>query len=121
MEQGVASLHGYATKFIKLNCFRNVVAVSVCIIPVLFFCGCSRDKKDPGERITAYCVRECVLETSDSETCDTKCKCAAKKLADGLSVKEFADLVNEILQKGPNADQYRHRFRIAFVSCPGIK
>jgi len=95
--------------------------VTVFISQIIFLCGCSRGSQDPAERLTAYCIRQCVLETSDSEVCDTKCKCAVETLAGDVPGREFAELVNEIIKNGPHAEDYIHKFKIAFVSCPGLK
>jgi len=70
-----------------------------------FSCSPQGDTNDPIEKLTAYCIRECVLETSDSEICDTECKCAAKKLTEEFSKEEFINILQNITEtKTDNAD-----------------
>ena len=63
-----------------------------------FSCGQQSDSNGPKEKLTAYCIRECVLETADSELCDTECKCAASSLSDEFSKEEFLNLVQNITE-----------------------
>jgi hypothetical protein len=63
-----------------------------------FSCSPQGDSNDPFEKLTAYCIRECVIETSDSEICDTQCKCASEKLSNEYSKEEFVNLVQAITQ-----------------------
>lgn len=58
-------------------------------------CGTSNNET-PAEKLSAYCIRECVLETGDSSLCDTKCDCASKILSEKLSKDEFSKLVIDI-------------------------
>lgn len=101
--------------------FRNIFPVSLLILTILIICGCSRDSKGPAERLTAYCIRECVIETAAAEICDTKCRCAVKKLAGDVSAKELAVLVKEITENGSRENVYMQRFKTEFEDCPGIK
>jgi len=101
--------------------YGNILPVSVLILTTLIICGCSRDSKDPAERLTAYCIRECVIETSAAEICDTKCRCAVSKLAGDVSAKEFAELAKGISDDGSREKVYVQKFKTAFEDCPGIK
>jgi len=84
----------------KLCCMISLV---LCVFA--FSCGQGGDSSDPKERLTAYCIRECVLETADSELCDTKCKCAAINLSEEYSKEDFMNLVRDITQdKTDNVD-----------------
>ena len=81
--------------------------------PIIHFCGvflitlmllaasCSSNN-DPKQDLTSYCIRECVIETSASEICDTECKCATEKLSSEYSTADFVNLVQSITQD--NAD-----------------
>jgi len=100
----------------------NIPAVTLCIISSLLLSGsCTRDSNDPGEELTAYCVRECVIETSDAEICDTRCKCAAEKLAYGISEQEFGKIAGALTGNDAPDEGYAVKFRTAFESCKGIK
>jgi hypothetical protein len=101
--------------------FKNVFAASLFIFPVLLLSGCTRDSNDPGEGLIAYCVRECVIETSDAEICDTRCKCAAEKLAYGISEQEFGKIAGTLTGNDAPDEGYAAKFRTAFESCKGIK
>ncbi len=63
-----------------------------------FSCGQQGDSNDPKEKLTAYCIRECVLETADSELCDTECKCATQNLSGEYSKENFISLVQNITE-----------------------
>ncbi len=81
--------------------------------PIIHFCGvllitlmllaasCSSNN-DPKQDLASYCIRECVIETSASEICDTECKCATEKLSSKYSTADFVNLVQSITQD--NAD-----------------
>lgn len=60
--------------------------------------SCSSDY-DPKQSLVSYCIRECVIETSASEICDTECKCAAEKLSSEYSEEDFINLVQAIKQE----------------------
>ena len=95
-----------------------------CLVLVFTFmlitCRGDRNSQTPGEKLDAYCVRECVLETGGSEVCDTICKCASNKLSAKLSRKEFAKLVSSITESGSGYEgesEYLHEFKNAFGLC----
>ena len=86
----------------------NRAADSCMILSILFLMlivvSCSSNK-DPMQELTTSCIRDCVMETSDSELCDTACKCAALSLSDNLSKEEFLNLVQSINEtNGDNQD-----------------
>ncbi len=101
--------------------FKNVFAASLCIFPVLLFGGCTRDSNDPGEELTAYCIRECVIETSDAEICDTRCKCAVENLERGTSEQEFRKIADGISKSDNPANEYVVKFKDAFDTCKGLE
>ncbi len=79
--------------------------IALVLFVFAFSCGQQGDSSDPKEKLTAYCIRECVLETADSQLCDTECKCAASSLSDEFSKEEFLNLVQNITETNTdNAD-----------------
>ena len=75
------------------------------LIFLILVSSCGKDNSENSiEELAAYCIRECVLETSDSEICDEKCKCAANKLSGELSkyknsvenISQDADLLQKL-------------------------
>ena len=96
----------------KLCCMLGLV---LCVFA--FSCGQQGDSSDPKEKLTAYCIRECVLETADSEICDTKCKCAAQNLSEEYSKEDFMNLVQDITQdKTDNVDSI-DKLKHSLKSC----
>jgi hypothetical protein len=83
--------------------------------------GCSPGPDDPREDLTAYCVRECVIETSDSEICDTRCKCAVKYLEEGTSTQELRKIADGITKDDDSANEFIVQFRDAFKKCTGFE
>ena len=82
-----------------------------------FSCSSQGDSNDPIEKLTAYCIRQCVLSTAASELCDTKCKCAAKNLSDELSKEEFNNLVLDLSNaNNPNPENVE-KLSKALDSC----
>lgn len=86
---------------------------------LLPFVSCGKD--NPEERLSAYCVRECVIETADPEICDTRCKCAVEKLSSGLTSQEFSHLAARIASKDGADAEDLSRFNDAYQSCKPIK
>ncbi|MGB2692873.1 MAG: hypothetical protein WBB48_08585 [Thermodesulfobacteriota bacterium] len=82
------------TKQYSLGSFNKIVPI-VCLMLVVISCSSGND---PNQELTSYCIRECVIETSASEICDTECKCAAEKLSSEYSKEDFANLVQAITQ-----------------------
>lgn len=80
-------------------------------------CNSAVTGDDSEERLNGYCVRECVMETSDSEICDTRCKCAVEKLSSGVSEKELKEIVNEIRIKNDAGKKDLAKLREAFQLC----
>ena len=101
--------------------FNNVFAASLCILPVLLLSGCTRDSNDPGEELAAYCIRECVIETSDAEICDTRCKCAVENLERGTSEQEFRKIAGGISESDNPANEYVVKFKNAFDTCKSLE
>lgn len=98
-------------------------ALILCVFAaasILISCGSAGKSETPEEKLDAYCVRECVLETGDSEVCDTRCGCASKKLSDKLTPEEFAALVGSITEGGSRDSEQKenlHKFKNAFGLC----
>jgi hypothetical protein len=105
----------------KSMSFINVLTVTICIFPVLLSWSCSRDRENTVESLNAYCVRECVIDTSDSQICDTRCKCAVEKLAGGMSGEEFLSLVDGITKNDAASNEYIEKFKNAFDGCKSIE
>ncbi|GJM16231.1 MAG: hypothetical protein DHS20C13_15580 [Thermodesulfobacteriota bacterium] len=86
----------------------NRVTDSHMILSILFLVlivGSCSSNKDLKQDLTTYCVRDCVMETSDAELCDTACKCAASGLSENLSKEELLNLVQSINEaNGDNQD-----------------
>ncbi|HSC35866.1 MAG TPA: hypothetical protein VLG45_11375 [Thermodesulfobacteriota bacterium] len=108
-------------KFKKGMGLNNVFAASLCILPVLLSSGCTRDSNDPGEELAAYCIRECVIETSDAEICDTRCKCAVENLERGTSEQEYRKIADGISKSDNPANEYVVKFRDAFGKCKSLE
>lgn len=82
-------------------------------------CGIN-NQETPEEKLDAYCVRECVLESGDSSLCDTRCVCASKLLSEKLSNDEFSKLVIDITEgdsKGPEGTESIKEFKDAIKHC----
>ena len=77
----------------NLSCMLGLM-----VLVLSFSCSPQGDSNDPIEKLTGYCIRECVLETPDSQICDTECKCAAKKLSEEFSKEEFINLMQNITE-----------------------
>lgn len=80
------------TRQCSLGVFSEIVLI-VCLLLVTVSCSSSND---PKQELASHCIRECVMETSASEICDTECKCAAEKLSSEYSKEEFVNLVQAI-------------------------
>ncbi|MCK5392492.1 MAG: hypothetical protein KAJ31_08690 [Deltaproteobacteria bacterium] len=79
--------------------------LGLVVLVFVFSCSSQGDSKSSIEKLAAYCIRECVLETSDSQICDTECKCAAKKLSGEFSKEKFINLVQNITEtNGDDSD-----------------
>lgn len=102
--------------------FVNIPAVILFIISSLLLFGiCTRDSNDHGEDLIAYCVRECVIETSDAEICDTRCKCAVENLEGGTSEQEFRKIADRISKSDNPANEYVVKFKDAFDTCKSLE
>lgn len=82
-------------------------------------CGQDGDLKNDEYKLTTYCIRQCVLDTSASEICDTKCRCATQKLSSGYSNEEFSNLVQIITQAQADVDGIE-KFKDALDSCKDL-
>ena len=99
---------------------RSLTAVAMSTLLLILVC-CTKDSGGgPGEKLRSYCIRECVLETSDAEICDTRCDCAVEKLSNDEGAK-FGDIANQIVENGPQAGEYIQKFGAAYSQCLGIK
>jgi len=79
--------------------------LGLVVFVFVFSCSSQGDSESSTEKLAAYCIRACVLETSDSQICDTECKCAASKLSGELSKENFISLVQNITEtNGDNSD-----------------
>lgn len=88
----------------------------------LMSCGGAGDPEDPGEKLKAYCIRQCVLETGDSSICDTRCECASKTLSEKLSDEEFQNLASSITGDDEQASQDALiEFGKAFSHCKSVR
>jgi len=65
---------------------------------MLIVLSCSSNN-DPKQSLASHCIRECVIETSASEICDTVCKCATEKLSSEYSEEDFINLVQAIKEE----------------------
>ena len=72
----------------------------------------------PEERLTAYCIRECVIYTSDPDICDTRCDCAVDKLSAEMSRRDFLSMVNKITKNDNPAHEYAPQLRMSWI---GVK
>jgi len=79
--------------------------LGLVVLVFVFSCSSKGDSESSTEKLAAYCIRECVLETSDSQICDTECKCAASKLSGEFSKEKFISIVQNITEtNGDNSD-----------------
>jgi hypothetical protein len=85
------------TKKMGLN---KAVLFSLISSLLLISCGSTSSNETSSEKLSAYCIRECVLETGDSEICDARCDCTSKTLSEKLSKDEFSKLVIDITGGG---------------------
>jgi len=86
------------------------------LLPI-FSCSPQSESTDLNEKLKAHCIRECVLETSDSEICDTECKCASNKLSREFSKEEFTNLVQNIAETKVNNTDSVEKLQNAVDSC----
>ena len=108
-------------KFKRTVVFIKVTIAGLLIFPLLISFGCSSASDKPEDHLNAYCVRECVIETADSEICDTRCNCTVEKLSSGLTNQEFSDLAARITSNDAADAEDLSRFKDAFLSCKPIK
>lgn len=88
----------------------------------LLSCGGAGDTEGPEEKLSAYCVRQCVLETGDSSICDTRCECASKALSDQLSAEDFESLVTSITGQDQEVfPDALKEFGKAFSHCKSVR
>lgn len=80
-------------------------------------CNSADNGGSPEERLNGYCVRQCVMETSDAEICDTRCKCAVEKLASGVSGQELKEIAGGISEENNGWKGDLQMLREAFQSC----
>lgn len=88
----------------------------ICLL-LIVACNSPGDSGGPAEHLNAFCIRECVVETGDSEICDTRCKCAVEKLASALSVKELSELADGITRDRESGNEDIDKLRSAMESC----
>lgn len=98
--------------------YVSVIAVSGLILLLLMVsCNSSGQSGGSAERLNAYCIRECVIETGDSEICDTRCKCAVEKLVSAMSVKEFSELTDGITLERESSNNDVSKLGNALETC----
>jgi len=87
----------------KILCVHFLILLVLGGLLIYTSCSSTDTNENSAEKLSAYCIRECVLETGDSEICDTRCGCASKYLSEKLSKGEFSKLVIDIT-KGDSQD-----------------
>lgn len=99
--------------------FKNYFSCLLGLVALVFIFSCSSqgDSESSIGKLAAYCIRECVIETSDSQICDTQCKCAASSLSDELSKQEFISLVQNITETNTNNLDAVQKLRNALDLC----
>jgi len=92
------------------------------LVLFVFVFSCSQEggSNDSKEKLTAHCIRECVLETGASEICDTECRCSVQKLLGENSEADFKDLVQNITQDKTDNDSSVNKFKNALNSCKDL-
>ncbi|MEW6143617.1 MAG: hypothetical protein AB1598_01220 [Thermodesulfobacteriota bacterium] len=102
--------------------FVKIPAITLHIVLFWFLSGgCSPGPDDPREDLIAYCVRECVIETSDSEICDTRCKCAVKNLEEETTAQELRKIASGITKNDDTTNEFVVKFRDAFKKCTSFE
>lgn len=105
-----------------INNFGHLVNIKFYSMMVLVMfvlalsCGQDGGSNDATEKLTDYCIRECVLETAASEICDNRCKCAAEKLSSEYSKADFSTLAHNITHEVEDTES-DIRFKRALSSC----
>ncbi|MEQ9618507.1 MAG: hypothetical protein RIG61_04975 [Deltaproteobacteria bacterium] len=86
---------------------------------LLLFASCNSavNEDSPEEQLNSYCVRECVIETSDAEICDTRCRCAVEKLSSRVSERELKEIVKGITIQDDAGKEGLAKMRGAFQLC----
>ncbi len=95
-----------------LSCFLGLV-----LLVFVFSCSSQGDSESTIEKLAAYCIRECVIETADSEICDTECKCATHNLSSEYSKEDFANLVQAITQGKSEDLESLKKLKNSLISC----
>ncbi len=100
--------------------------ILLLLVGSFIYTSCSGDDSNqiPTEKLSAYCIRECVLETGDSSLCDTRCDCASKVLSEKLSKDEFSQLVSTVTGKGLQEltqNENVKEFKVAIKRCKSAK
>lgn len=80
-------------------------------------CNSAVTSGNPEERLNAYCVRQCVIETSDAEICDSRCKCAVEKLSSEVSEQELKEIADVISTENDAWKEGLQKLREALQSC----
>lgn len=91
------------------------------IFSLLLYGSCSGDSGGPAGDLVAYCVRECVIETSAAEICGTRCSCAVSKLADRMSEQDLGKLSEAITKNGATDSRDSAELKDALENCTGEK
>lgn len=78
--------------------------------------SCS-SQNTPQKDLADYCIRQCVLETGDSEICDTQCKCAAEKVSQQHSDKDLVTIVDALNQEDNNNSDIKDMLKRTLESC----
>lgn len=102
-----------------LHLIANCLSCFFCSVVLIFVFSCSSqgDSENSIEKLTAYCVRECVVETGDPESCDTGCRCASEKLSSEYSNGDFAALVQAITQGKSESQESWQELANSLKSC----
>ena len=78
--------------------------------------SCSTEK-NPNVDLVEYCIRQCVIETSDAEICDDQCKCAADKLSSQYSEQDFSALVQNLTQNEAGDSDSMEKLKNSLEHC----
>ena len=106
---------------VSTNILSPLVKSIFCCMMVLvlfaFSCGHDEESKDLEEKLTAICIRECVLETGGSEECDSSCRCAARKISAEYTKSDLINLVQALTQGSGSSAESVLIFKNTVKSC----
>jgi len=98
-----------------MNKLLNLVFLLSCIF--LTVCKTPSNNGDELLKLTQFCIRSCVLETSAPEICDTRCMCAAKKIQQDMGEIQLKKFISDITSEKSNSKNAQRELAKAIQIC----